>query len=114
MRIGLRIAIRGVRGRRHVRSSIAEAAAPMPPGAPSSPHPGYRPPPAVRRRAAFYSITSSARSRIDGGMARPSAVAVLRFTTISNFVGSSTGSLRREKPGDGGGPKQRTGGLYAI
>jgi len=33
-----------------------------------------------------YSITSSARSMIDGGMARPSAVAVLRFTTIANFV----------------------------
>src|SRR5215468_9925134 len=38
-----------------------------------------------------HSITSSARSRIDGGMARPSAVAVLRFTTISNLVGSCTG-----------------------
>ena len=38
--------------------------------------------------APFHSITSSARSRIDGGMARPSALAVLRFTTISNFVGS--------------------------
>jgi hypothetical protein len=35
---------------------------------------------------ACYSITSSARSSIDGGMARPSAVAVLRFTSISNFV----------------------------
>src|SRR5262249_28112799 len=38
-----------------------------------------------------HSITSSARSIIDGGMARPSAVAVLRFTTISNFVGNCTG-----------------------
>jgi hypothetical protein len=38
--------------------------------------------------APSYSITSSARSRIDGGIARPSAVAVLRFTTISNFVGN--------------------------
>jgi maleate cis-trans isomerase len=28
-----------------------------------------------------YSITSVARSRIDGGTARPSSVAVLRFTT---------------------------------
>src|SRR5262249_46145568 len=37
------------------------------------------------------SITSAARSRIDGGMARPSAVAVLRFTTISNLVGNCTG-----------------------
>jgi len=33
----------------------------------------------------IYSITSSARSMIDGGTARPSALAVLRFTTISNF-----------------------------
>src|SRR5262249_46000533 len=41
--------------------------------------------------AAFHSITSSARSRIDGGTARPSAFAVLRFTTISNFVGNCTG-----------------------
>src|SRR5262249_31495292 len=38
-----------------------------------------------------HSITSSARSRIDGGMARPSAVAALRFTSISNSVGSCTG-----------------------
>jgi hypothetical protein len=28
---------------------------------------------------------------IDGGIARPSAVAVLRFTTISNLVGNCTG-----------------------
>ena len=41
--------------------------------------------------ACAQSITSSARSRIDGGMARPSAVAVLRFTIISNLVGSCTG-----------------------
>src|SRR6516225_3140193 len=38
-----------------------------------------------------YSITSVARSRIDGGMARPSALAVLRFTAISNLVGNCTG-----------------------
>ena len=31
-------------------------------------------------------MTSSARSIIDGGTARPSALAVLRFTAISNFV----------------------------
>jgi hypothetical protein len=37
---------------------------------------------------AVYSITSSARSSIDGGTARPSAVAVLRFTTIPNLVGN--------------------------
>jgi hypothetical protein len=50
-------------------------------------HPAVRP---VRRRAR-YSITSSARTRIDGGTARPSALAVLRFTIISNFVGNCTG-----------------------
>jgi hypothetical protein len=33
-------------------------------------------------------MTSSARSIIDGGMARPSALAVLSFTIISNFVAS--------------------------
>ena len=32
-----------------------------------------------------YAIISSARSTIDGGMATPSALAVLRFTTISNW-----------------------------
>src|SRR5215470_1507558 len=35
-------------------------------------------------------MTSSARSMIDGGIARPSAVAVLRFTIISNLVGNCT------------------------
>lgn len=38
-----------------------------------------------------YRITSSARSKIDGGIVRPKADAVLRLTTNSNFVGSSTG-----------------------
>src|SRR5262249_14044369 len=38
-----------------------------------------------------YSITSSARSRIGSGTARPSALAVLRLTAISNFVGNCTG-----------------------
>src|SRR6516165_10716880 len=33
----------------------------------------------------FHSITSSARSMIDGGTARPSALAVLRFRTIWNL-----------------------------
>src|SRR6516165_7141992 len=42
----------------------------------------------VRNR---YSISSSARSKIDCGTVRPSALAVLRFTTISNFVGNCTG-----------------------
>ena len=41
--------------------------------------------------AVYYSITSSARSRIAGGTVRPSALAVLRLTTSSNLVGCSTG-----------------------
>jgi hypothetical protein len=39
-----------------------------------------------------YSITLSARARIDGGMVRPSAFGVLRFMTSSNLVGYRTGS----------------------
>ena len=35
-----------------------------------------------------YSITSSARSKNDSGIVRPIALAVLRFTAISNFVGN--------------------------
>ena len=35
-----------------------------------------------------YSITSSARSRIDSGIVRPIALAALRLTTNSNFVGT--------------------------
>src|SRR5215468_9100902 len=41
--------------------------------------------------APLHSITSSARTRIDDGTTRPSALAVLRFRTISNFVGNCTG-----------------------
>src|SRR5262249_53216914 len=53
-----------------------------------------------RRRAAnqrdevpspHYSITSSARASSEGGTVRPSALAVVRFTTKSNLVGCSTG-----------------------
>src|SRR5215472_14279885 len=40
---------------------------------------------------ASYSITSSARSMIDGGTVRPSALAVLRLMTNSYFVGNCTG-----------------------
>jgi predicted ATPase len=39
----------------------------------------------------IYSITSSARARIDGGIVRPSALAVFRLTIKSNLVGCSTG-----------------------
>src|SRR5262249_16034666 len=46
-------------------------------------------------RAALHlganSITSSARASSVGGMSRPSALAVLRLTANSNFVGSITG-----------------------
>jgi len=38
-----------------------------------------------------YSITSSARASSVGGTVRPSAFAVLRLMTISNFVGACTG-----------------------
>jgi hypothetical protein len=38
-----------------------------------------------------HSITSSARNNIDCGTVRPSALAVLRFTTISYFTGNCTG-----------------------
>ena len=34
-----------------------------------------------------HSITSSARTRIDGGIVKPSALAVFRFTPSSNLVG---------------------------
>src|SRR5262249_27282609 len=40
---------------------------------------------------AYRSIPSSARASTDGGIARPSALAVLRLITKSNFVGCSTG-----------------------
>ena len=43
------------------------------------------------RHADFYSITSSARASIDGGIARPSAFAVLRLITSSYLVGACTG-----------------------
>jgi len=38
--------------------------------------------------ATAHSITSSARNKIDGGTVRPSALAVLAFTAISNFTGT--------------------------
>ena len=41
--------------------------------------------------SAPYSITSSARSRIDCGISTPIALAVLRLTTRSNLVGCSIG-----------------------
>jgi hypothetical protein len=38
-----------------------------------------------------YSITSSARTRTDGGIFNPSALAALLLTTNSSLVGNSTG-----------------------
>jgi hypothetical protein len=44
-----------------------------------------------RSSAAVHSITSSARASSVGGTSRPSALAVLRLMTSSNFVGCSAG-----------------------
>src|SRR5262249_59559881 len=41
--------------------------------------------------ASSHSITSSASASTFGGISRPSAFAVARLTTSSNFVGCSTG-----------------------
>jgi hypothetical protein len=41
-----------------------------------------------RNKWHLYSITLSARPSIEGGTARPSALAVLRLTISSNFVGA--------------------------
>src|SRR5262249_37308027 len=43
------------------------------------------------RASPDHSITSSARASSAGGTSRPSALAVLRFTTISKLVGNCTG-----------------------
>ena len=56
------------------------------------PEPPFVPALGCKRRShnffacAAYSITSSARSRIDGGTASPSAFAVLAFNTVSNLI----------------------------
>ena len=44
-----------------------------------------------RSKARRYSITSSARASSDGGTSSPSALAVLRFITVSYLVGACTG-----------------------
>ena len=46
-----------------------------------------------RSSTVFYSMTWSARPSTDGGIVRPSALAVFRLMTSSNFVGCSTGRL---------------------
>src|SRR4030095_15627394 len=45
-----------------------------------------------------YRMTCSARPRSDGGIVSPSAFAVLRLMTNSNFVGCSTGRSARLAP----------------
>src|SRR5712691_440877 len=49
------------------------------------------PRPCARAPPHTYLITSSAWNRSAGGMVRPSALAVLRLTTMISFVGNSTG-----------------------
>ena len=49
-------------------------------------------------RGAHHSITSSARARIDGGMVRPSAFAVVTLTNSSTFVGWMTGKFAGLSP----------------
>jgi hypothetical protein len=44
------------------------------------------------RKSTTYSITSSAATSKAFGMARPSALAVLKLTTRSNLVGCNTGN----------------------
>ena len=51
-----------------------------------------------RPKTICYSITSSAVARSVGGMARPSALAAFRLTTIKYFVGNCTGSSEGVAP----------------
>src|SRR5205823_6673025 len=70
--------------------------------------------------AAVHSITLSARTRIDSGTVRPSAFAVLRLMTNSNFVGCSTGrrgqtsSGVRQRPHPRNAPTILNAGLNFI
>src|SRR5260370_14097064 len=59
---------------------------------------GHSPIPHRSQITALHSITRSARRRIDGGILRPSAFAVLRLIASSNFVGRSTGSAAGLSP----------------
>ena len=45
----------------------------------------------MNQKELHYSMTSSARARIDGGTVSPSAFTVLRLTTSSKVVGCRTG-----------------------
>jgi len=62
-----------------------------PMGAPGRPRVSGERPPRDNGRKRSHWMISSARTRTDWGIVTPSALAVLRLTTSSNFVGSSTG-----------------------
>jgi hypothetical protein len=72
------------------RSALPKAVA-----VPSGPRPLWRlskpvaskPAVSARSKQCSYSITSSARNKIEGGTVRPSTLAVLTFTAISYFTG---------------------------
>jgi hypothetical protein len=55
---------------------------------------------AQRSKKDRYSITSSAAISKPGGTVKPSAFAVLRLTTVSNFVGVCTGRSAGFAPWD--------------
>src|SRR5437773_11873158 len=52
----------------------------------------HRPVASEKRAPIHYWITSSARWSSDGGIVRPSALAVLRLIASSNLLGRSTGN----------------------
>jgi hypothetical protein len=62
---------------------------------------------ANKRHHAIHSITSSASASSVGGTVRPSALAVLRLSTNSNFVGCSTGKIGHQASRIGNFPKRR-------
>jgi hypothetical protein len=57
-----------------------------------------KPPPRSHRGDITHSITSSARARIVCGMVRPSALAVFRLMTSSDFVGCRAGVSAGDAP----------------
>jgi len=72
---------------------FAQSQIPLAPRAPSIHGPSRRfhkfgPGPLLVEPNIRYSMISSARSRIDCGTVRPSALAIFRLTTNSNFVGN--------------------------
>jgi len=63
----------------------------LPPESGRVPDTGGRLESAISRHSVIHSITSSARASSVGGTLRPSALAVFRLITSSNFVGPWTG-----------------------